>query len=151
MIPSLVASWRRLGGRERAEVVRSAVSLLMVGGLLHAGGLRHASSILDRFPSGRPRRGADIVEVVRSVERATRVVPARCLTRSVTTWWLLARRGVRSEVVLGVANDRRAVVKAHAWLEVDGRVVNDAPDVREHFAVLPAAHQRVRRLVAPGR
>ncbi len=150
MIRSTVAGWHRLGGRERVDVVRSAACLVTVGVLLHAGGLRRASTFLDRIPSRETRRGVDVATLVLSVERATRVVPARCLTRSLTAWWLLARRGVRSEVVVGVARDPRARVKAHAWLEVQGQVANDAADVREHFDVLPDAHERARRLVAPG-
>ena len=51
---------------------------------------------------------------------------------------MLASRGVPTELRFGA---RRALgqVEAHAWVELDGRVVNDAPDVADRFPPLEAA------------
>ena len=56
-----------------------------------------------------------------------------CLQRSATTVCLLRTSGVAAEMVIGA---RQLPFKAHAWVEVDGRVVNDKPYVPETYAVL---------------
>jgi hypothetical protein len=57
----------------------------------------------------------------------------RCLQRSAATACLLKRRGVPAEMMIGA---QQMPFKAHAWVEVDGRVVNDKPYIREMYAVL---------------
>jgi len=47
---------------------------------------------------------------------------ALCLQRSAATACLLKKHGVTAQMVIGV---QRLPFKAHAWVEVDGRVVND--------------------------
>jgi hypothetical protein len=56
-----------------------------------------------------------------------------CLQRSVVTARLLRSSGIPASLVIGV---RHVPFKAHAWVEVDGRVVNDKPYVNELYAVL---------------
>ena len=56
-----------------------------------------------------------------------------CLQRSAATACLLKRHGVQAEMMIGA---QQMPFKAHAWVEVDGRVVNDKPYMREMFAVL---------------
>jgi hypothetical protein len=57
----------------------------------------------------------------------------RCLQRSAATACLLKRYGVAAQLVLGA---QQIPFKAHAWVEVDGRVVNDKSYMREIYAVL---------------
>ena len=61
------------------------------------------------------------------------VIGARCLGRSLVLWFLLRRRGVDAELVVGADMPRGGEFSAHAWVEVAGEPVNDAPDVRERF------------------
>ncbi len=56
-----------------------------------------------------------------------------CLQRSAATACLLKRYGVPAQMMIGV---QQIPFKAHAWVEVDGRVVNDKPYMREMYAVL---------------
>ena len=56
-----------------------------------------------------------------------------CLQRSAATACLLKRFGVPAQMVIGT---QQIPFKAHAWVEVDGRVVNDKPYMREMYAVL---------------
>ena len=58
---------------------------------------------------------------------------ALCLQRSAATSCLLKRHGIFAQMVIGA---QRLPFKAHAWVEVDGRVVNDKPYVAEMYAVL---------------
>jgi hypothetical protein len=58
---------------------------------------------------------------------------AYCLQRSSVTTWMLRRRGVAAQLVIGY---RPVPVDSHAWVEVDGRVVNDRPQYQKFFRVL---------------
>ena len=56
-----------------------------------------------------------------------------CLQRSAVTACLLKRYGVPAQMVIGA---QQIPFRAHAWVEVDGRVVNDKPYTPEMYAVL---------------
>ncbi|MFY9801574.1 MAG: lasso peptide biosynthesis B2 protein [Candidatus Acidiferrales bacterium] len=56
-----------------------------------------------------------------------------CLQRSAATACLLRQLGAPAQLVIGA---QQAPFKAHAWVEVDGRVVNDKSYVPELYAVL---------------
>ena len=58
---------------------------------------------------------------------------ALCLQRSAATAYLLKQFGAPAELVIGA---QQMPFKAHAWVEIDGRVVNDKPYVKEMYAVL---------------
>lgn len=56
-----------------------------------------------------------------------------CLQRSAVATWMLRRRGVHAELVIGC---RPIPVESHAWVEVAGTVVNDRPQYQRFFSVL---------------
>ena len=89
-----------------------------------------------RYPIGRKTASAD------SIERTCYAIDmaciwywkeALCLQRSAATACLLRRYGMAAQMVIGA---QQMPFKAHAWVEVDGRVVNDKPYVKEMYAVL---------------
>jgi hypothetical protein len=57
---------------------------------------------------------------------------ALCLQRSFVTTYLLRRQGVSANMVLGA---QKLPFKAHAWVEVDGRAVNERSNVQATYAV----------------
>jgi len=59
--------------------------------------------------------------------------PANCLTRSLYLWWLLRRRGIDSQLRIGVRLNG-GVLDGHAWVEYAGVPVNDRADVSADFA-----------------
>jgi hypothetical protein len=59
--------------------------------------------------------------------------PANCLTRSLYLWWLLRRRGVDSQLRIGVRLTD-GTLDAHAWVEHAGIPINDRQDVSTDFA-----------------
>jgi hypothetical protein len=89
----------------------------------------------------------DIVEIAYPVNSAAFLVLGQdsCLIRSLYLLCLLRRRGVVSELRIGVSvvHDR---LKAHAWVEVGGRPVNDVQEVVEYFT---AFEQTLTSLVRP--
>jgi hypothetical protein len=56
-----------------------------------------------------------------------------CLQRSAATVCLLKKFGLNAELVIGA---QHLPFRAHAWVEVAGRVVNDRSPVYELYAVL---------------
>jgi hypothetical protein len=56
-----------------------------------------------------------------------------CLQRSAATACLLKHYGVPAQMMIGA---QQMPFKAHAWVEVQGQVVNDKPYMREMYAVL---------------
>lgn len=56
-----------------------------------------------------------------------------CLQRSAATTCLLRASGIPAEMVIGA---QQMPFKAHAWVEVGGRVVNDTSLTAEIYAVL---------------
>lgn len=56
-----------------------------------------------------------------------------CLQGSVVTTRLLRKSGIDGRLVIGY---RPSPFVSHAWVEVDGRVVNDSPAYKERMHVL---------------
>jgi hypothetical protein len=56
-----------------------------------------------------------------------------CLQRSAATTCLLRRHGVAARMVIGA---QQLPFRSHAWVEVDGAVVNDKPYTPELYVVL---------------
>ncbi len=59
--------------------------------------------------------------------------PVLCLQRAAAITRLLRRHGVAAELVIGY---RPSPFLSHAWVEVDGRIVNDSPVYQERLLVL---------------
>lgn len=58
---------------------------------------------------------------------------ALCLQRSAATACVLRDCGVPAQLVIGA---QQMPFRAHAWVEVEGRIVNDKPYMYEMYAVL---------------
>jgi hypothetical protein len=58
---------------------------------------------------------------------------ALCLQRSSVLVRMLRKRGIPAKMVIGA---QKLPFKAHAWVEVDGQIVNDRLASREKFLVL---------------
>jgi len=79
--------------------------------------------------------GADTVDrICTAVNFACAWYPkqAACLQRSFVTTYLLRRYGVAAQMVIGA---QKLPFKAHAWVEVEGRAVNERSDVQAIFGV----------------
>jgi hypothetical protein len=87
----------------------------------------------------------DLIQVIRKVAR--RVPAATCLTQALTAQILLARTGHPSTLRIGVLRAATGRINAHAWLEIEGKIVigGDAPGMAE-FKPLPLkSHAETRR------
>jgi Transglutaminase-like superfamily len=55
-----------------------------------------------------------------------------CLEQSLMLWWLLRRRGIAAELRIGARKEFERF-EAHAWVEVNSAVLNDASAEHQHF------------------
>ena len=117
-------------------VIETCATLPLVSIGLMALGWRRLKTMLSRTPTTGPRDGEFEWQAARITNAVGRrmPIPATCLQRSVTLWWTLGRRKIDSRVVMGARKDQ-SDFHAHAWVEVDGVVINDRQDLRETFAV----------------
>lgn len=89
-----------------------------------------------KYPIGKQALGPNAVERVCSAIDMACIwywKEALCLQRSAATACLLKKCGVPAQMVIGA---QQMPFKAHAWVEVNGRVVNDKPYTPEMYAVL---------------
>lgn len=77
---------------------------------------------------------------VRVVSR--RVPRATCLTQALATQVLLARSGWESRLKIGVTKDEHEAFCAHAWVEMEGRVIIGGGEL-ERYARLPDLSEHV--------
>jgi hypothetical protein len=79
--------------------------------------------------------GEIVAAVCRAVDRACTFYPrqALCLQRSAAATCVLRDHGVAASLVIGA---RKHPFRAHAWVEVDGRVVNDKRGVTDYYGEL---------------
>jgi hypothetical protein len=93
------------------------------------------------FPSVRPataRWAEDALrarEFTRMVAAAARegIIPGKCIEQSLALWWLLGRRGISTQLRIGVRMEQEKL-HAHAWVELDGEVLNDAESLYAEYA-----------------
>ena len=88
------------------------------------------------YPIERMPARSDAVEQIRSAVDMACIwywKEVLCLQRSAATACLLKQHGVPARLLIGA---QQTPFKAHAWVEVDGRVINDKPYMREMYVVL---------------
>jgi hypothetical protein len=111
----------------------AALPVIRVG--LRLMGLPRIHAML-QLPPGADRRQVpldDVKALAGVVDIASRhtLGTSTCLTRSLLLIWLLRRRGVQSELRIGVR--LQGGMAAHAWVELDGIPVNDQAGIRLAF------------------
>lgn len=76
-----------------------------------------------------------VTDVHSALQRACGYYPktAACLQRSAALTWMLRKRGLSAQVVIGVM---KFPFKSHAWVELDGKVLNDGQRIREMYITL---------------
>jgi hypothetical protein len=119
----------------RRVVLRAYAGFVMTDVMMKLGGyplLRRWLERRPRWPRPRRRRSLSSEQAVAAVDLAAvwYVHQLRCLQRSVVIAWLLRRRGVGAQLVIGC---RHTPFYAHAWVELDGVVVNDQKSVRRRY------------------
>lgn len=133
--------WRRflaLDAAERRVFLSSLALLPATAVVLRWRGFAAAQAFLERMPALGGRKLASTA-AARMVGAAASLVGASCLPRSLVLWRLVRAQG--AVIRLGVARPSSQSIAAHAWVELAGQPLNDAPDVAERYAALePGTH-----------
>jgi hypothetical protein len=141
----MISNWKKfrgLSGAERTMCIRAFLLLPLCALSLRVFGIRRLHNFLARLlPDNRiPLQHKSQIllwayDTARMVQVAGRRYPFRitnCLTQSVTLWWLLCRHGIESNLRIGVRKEQDQL-KAHAWVECQGFVLNDTFDVQNRY------------------
>jgi hypothetical protein len=123
---------------ERWTLLRAACWLLLVDLGLRVVGFARLQTWL--FPQGgtanRRQREWGSESTPMSVERTCRLVaimarhhlyPMRCLTRALASQRMLAAKGIRLDLRIGVRREHNQL-RAHAWLEYHGQPVGESAE-----------------------
>jgi len=139
---------RQLTSRQWRVVAASAWLVPAIRLALAVWGFGQSADVLAKYSTGVARRAApDELQAVAyavGLVAGRRVVGAQCLCRSMALWFLLRRRGVDAELVVGALPAGSGPLQAHAWVEVEGQPVGDAPDVRQQFGSFGLSLPRLR-------
>lgn len=65
------------------------------------------------------------------------MLSSTCLKEALVLSWLLRRRGIGSQLRIGVAREAGGAISAHSWLEVAGRVVIGDPHHHRYVPLQP--------------
>lgn len=121
----------------------SIVVLPVVAFSLRMRGFKHTQNSLLRFvprDSNLPEPGESEMEKARVIARMVTVAAghgayrANCLKQALVLWWLLARRGIKSQIVFGVSKEFMPEFSAHSWVECNGVNLSDSDEVQQQFS-----------------
>jgi hypothetical protein len=136
-----LAKLRALTGAERRLLIVACAAMPLVASGVSVFGFRRLHAVMARWPKPRsarfatpPARSARARSIAKIVAIAALRGPVRasCLRRSLLLWWLLRRDGIEAVLRVGV-NREGGTLHAHAWVEHEGRPLNDADDVALRF------------------
>jgi len=129
---------------EEWRLLLSAMSLLPIVALsLRMRGFKRTQKFIRRFipkESALAEPGVAEMEKARGIARMVAVAAghgayrANCLKQSLVLWWMLARRGIKSEVVFGIQKEAVEKFNAHAWVECNRINLSDSDEVQQRFA-----------------
>jgi hypothetical protein len=144
------AGWRL--SEAAVSTLRLAVTVMSRGGLYAASGIlllmtidiilrkgrfRALHRVVRDWPVARRRVAGHekLDRICASVDRSCSwyLKQTLCLHRSAVAACMLRSQGIAAEMVIGC---RKMPFQGHAWVEVDGKVVNDHQKVKEFYSIL---------------
>ncbi len=139
---------RALDAGQWRVVATSVVLLAPIQLMLKSRGLKWTAGKM-AARSDRPLGKIDIAKAASMAEAVSlvagrKVVGALCLGRSLLLWYLLRRRGMDAQLVVGTKSPVDDTWMAHAWVELDSVPVNDDADVRDHYGSFDLELPRLR-------
>lgn len=120
---------------EAVRLTGLALGVRSTRALLRSAGFARTVRLLTRIPPMGRRWSEPDSRLFIDIDRVSGPpYTATCLDRSVLAWMLLRQHRLDPSLRIGVALDADDL-DGHAWVEWNGRVVNDEADVAERFAV----------------
>ncbi len=126
---------RDLTGRDRRLLFRAWWLLHITRIGFRLAGFQRMHDLLARRPAPRSATIEEARHIASLVSLAAKYSIGRpnCLARSTAALALLRKHGIPADVRFGVKKEEGAIL-FHAWVEVDGSVVNDDDDVATLYA-----------------
>ena len=115
--------------------LKAFLTLLTYDLAIRLGGFKTVYSMVRKWKIAQKQTDQALIDrVCRAVDYACVCYPKRalCLQRCFATTFLLRKEGIPAEMVLGA---QKLPFKAHAWVEVCGRAVNERSNVQSRYAV----------------
>ncbi len=144
---SLGKFWQ-LSHRERKLLLRSLLLLPAIHVALSIMGYSRLYTILERMvPVEREYASFPELEIMQEAHRMTQIVEiaarrgiyqATCLRKSLLVWWFLRAEGIPSHICFGVKLTGPNL-EAHAWVEYQGKVLNDPQNIHTGYRPLLGA------------
>lgn len=134
--------YKRLSAEEKTALLQALIFIPLTKAALRTIGFRRWKSILSKFLHAKNPNIALTSDSLKSARRTARMVASasdegishgKCLEQSTVLWWLLKRRQFPAELQLG-GRRTAAGFEAHAWVELEGNVINDRDTVSQDFA-----------------
>lgn len=100
-------------------LIKSMVLIVLTRSMLRLFSFSRVKKLSARM--SRPGKDADLEDLVWSVKTASHILGSSCLVNAISGQILLSRHNHPSRLRVGVFKDDE--FEAHAWLEVEGRVV----------------------------
>ncbi len=138
--------WRRfwnLGADRRGLVIEAAVALTATWIGLRVAGYNRWRRVLNRLAPRKVKQPITADPLVFGSAQAIArfelsaarhlFLRTNCLEQSLVLCWLLHRRGIPAGLRIG-AHKREGRFEAHAWVELDGTVLNQDQGQHLHFA-----------------
>lgn len=139
---------RHMLGRIRYSLLKGRAAAFLLGTeiMLRLRGVRGTHRFLTALARGltpgKPRQpdpelGQQIADAVDSVVNALPVFPSQCLSRALVLHYFLLRYRQSPEFCLGVQT-ATGHFRAHAWIELDGKELNEAHPAKTLYRPLAA-------------
>lgn len=141
----MIGKWQKFRGltsRQRREFLSGLALLPLAAAMLRLIGFPRLHRMIARKgPYTAPSWSIDSAALedarssARMVQAAARygVLHGNCLSQSLTLWWILRRKKLAAELRLGARKGENGL-DAHAWVELDGRIVNGSEDIPMFYA-----------------
>ena len=118
--------WLLLQAALLLTAARLALSFVSVARLQKLGAARVPDSRPPRLP---PQTTARMVRIAARYG----FYRAKCLEQSLVLRWLLQRQGVNAQILFG-ARKEDELMEAHAWVEVNGKSLDEQSDMHRPFS-----------------
>jgi Transglutaminase-like superfamily len=134
-------TFSRLTTAERLVALEAAFGLTATWIALRTVGFRRWRKVLESLAIRKKTNALaaevsarEIANVVRMEEAAARNLffDTNCLEQSLVLWWLLQKRGVPADLLIGARKDANHF-EAHAWVEFAGAALNSTGEGHLHF------------------
>ena len=138
---NLLRKFASRSGAEQWLLLRATLALLTTAGCVRFLPFRLWRSLIapaDALSGSTPPSRHSAEQIAWAVAAVGRCVPgASCLPQAIAGYRLLRRAGYAARLRIGIAAGAQAPFEAHAWLELDGRILLGGTESAARYAALP--------------